>query len=432
MEKDGGIEQLLNKMIARYNHLYSNVPWDSIFSSPDIQLNNENTAILDHSHEKLSLWHTFFEKIHSVMGLTWLSVIEPLVEKAVNEYRLPYPEIFQAKLVQTRLEAREVSQENLKLKSLNERLEKHLDQVQRKMTEDENTGLKNQRFFTYYLSEELQDGSFLESDSEFLFIGLDNLQAINLSFGKDGGDRALSSLAYIIDETLTKKTTALTRQVFKLDGPRFLCYMPEEPRSTAKEEAKKLLQDVADSDAFFTDITVSIGIVSGSEIFRMNKKPGDMIEELLRTGGDRLTEAQKNGGNSIYFPSGERDIKPGRHKICIIDTDSYFTEVLASELAKMDINVILYTDGEEALTNIPAQQPDCIISEFTVPIVSGIEILEQLRADPVTARIPFILASYKKNDTLIEKAYSLRVRNFLKKPVSLQEVTSIVRTIIEA
>jgi len=55
-----------------------------------------------------------------------------------------------------------------------------------------------------------------------------------------------------------------------------------------------------------------------------------------------------------------------------------------------EFNVTRYGDGEEALRGIAATKPDLVLLDIWLPGLDGIEVLNRLRGDPATARIPVV------------------------------------------
>jgi two-component system cell cycle response regulator DivK len=49
-----------------------------------------------------------------------------------------------------------------------------------------------------------------------------------------------------------------------------------------------------------------------------------------------------------------------------------------------------YVSGAEAVARIPAERPDLVLLDISLPELDGYEVLRRLRADPATAGIPVI------------------------------------------
>ncbi|MDX6476561.1 MAG: hypothetical protein QOH95_2072, partial [Gaiellaceae bacterium] len=55
--------------------------------------------------------------------------------------------------------------------------------------------------------------------------------------------------------------------------------------------------------------------------------------------------------------------------------------------------VLEASHGDAALARTKASQPDIVITNLMMPVMSGGELIEHLRADPETATIPIVVVS---------------------------------------
>jgi CheY-like chemotaxis protein len=59
-------------------------------------------------------------------------------------------------------------------------------------------------------------------------------------------------------------------------------------------------------------------------------------------------------------------------------------------------------DGEAAIAQIGVRQPDVIVTDVMMPVMTGRELIARLRGDPATAEIPIIVVSASTNIRTIE------------------------------
>jgi two-component system response regulator len=100
-------------------------------------------------------------------------------------------------------------------------------------------------------------------------------------------------------------------------------------------------------------------------------------------------------------------------------------------------NKILHVkNGAEALDYIFAEgkynqrkiesTPRLILLDLKMPKVSGIEVLEKIRADKRTKRIPIVILTSSKEDPDIQKCYALGANSYVVKPVEFDEFQKVV------
>ena len=87
-------------------------------------------------------------------------------------------------------------------------------------------------------------------------------------------------------------------------------------------------------------------------------------------------------------------------------------------------------DGEEALAYIERWEageplPIFILLDLGLPKVSGLDVLRQLKKNPVSARIPVIVLTTSAEDRDIAEAYSLGCNSYIVKPVDFNKFMEV-------
>ncbi|HEY0040394.1 MAG TPA: response regulator, partial [Flavisolibacter sp.] len=92
-------------------------------------------------------------------------------------------------------------------------------------------------------------------------------------------------------------------------------------------------------------------------------------------------------------------------------------------------------NGKELLDYLkdPAiSQPDVILTDINMPILSGIEALEEIFKDSTLNQIPAFVFSSTINPIYQEKCKTLGTAGFLVKPFNLKGFDEIPKKIIDA
>ena len=79
--------------------------------------------------------------------------------------------------------------------------------------------------------------------------------------------------------------------------------------------------------------------------------------------------------------------------LVILVEDHADTRLMYAEFLSSDFEVVQAGDGEEALRAMQARVPDLVITDLTLPGVSGFELVSRMRADPTLAGVPVICLS---------------------------------------
>lgn len=109
--------------------------------------------------------------------------------------------------------------------------------------------------------------------------------------------------------------------------------------------------------------------------------------------------------------------------VLVIEDDPTLQEYLQAALREVGYEAVV-AEGEEALTAAQQHQPTVILLDLMMPLLTGAQLHEQLRANAATARIPIIAMSSPRNLALLVR--HLSIDDQLAKPFTLQELYAIV------
>jgi CheY-like chemotaxis protein len=120
---------------------------------------------------------------------------------------------------------------------------------------------------------------------------------------------------------------------------------------------------------------------------------------------------------------------PAETKVLLVDDNPMVLQMLERALAPL-ARVSAASSAAQALEKISALSPDLIICDYRMPEMDGRQLLENLKGDPATARIPFVLAASRHdlNDRL--KPLQESVEDFLEKPFYVEEATLRIKRIL--
>ena len=76
-----------------------------------------------------------------------------------------------------------------------------------------------------------------------------------------------------------------------------------------------------------------------------------------------------------------------------------------------------------------ASRPDLILLDWSLPIMSGAEVLKEVKADPDLRRIPVVVLTSSDAERDILKAYDLNVNCYIHKPIDLDQFMMVVKAI---
>jgi CheY-like chemotaxis protein len=117
-------------------------------------------------------------------------------------------------------------------------------------------------------------------------------------------------------------------------------------------------------------------------------------------------------------------------KILVVEDDESISILIKQVLELDDYSVDSVTNGAEALDYLKTQvHPKLILSDLTMPVMDGIEFRKKQLKNLKIAHIPFLLMTADTQFSM--KEVGLTSENFLKKPLSIDEVLQKVRVALQ-
>lgn len=118
-------------------------------------------------------------------------------------------------------------------------------------------------------------------------------------------------------------------------------------------------------------------------------------------------------------------------KILIIEDDNFLQDLEAEKIKKHDYDVIIAKTGEEAMTKILEPGIDLVILDLLLPNFDGFQILEKIKTDDATKKIPVIIFSNLSKSNDMEKAIKLGANEFMiKSNFSLEELVEHINKML--
>ena len=119
----------------------------------------------------------------------------------------------------------------------------------------------------------------------------------------------------------------------------------------------------------------------------------------------------------------------GAKRILLAEDDRLLRRAAEARLRQQGFEVLTATDGEEALRVARAERPDLVLLDVVLPRLQGFDVLEALKRDAVTSRIPVIVLSNLSQMRDVEQAMALGAEAYLVKAhLSLQDLMEKIET----
>jgi DNA-binding response OmpR family regulator len=116
-----------------------------------------------------------------------------------------------------------------------------------------------------------------------------------------------------------------------------------------------------------------------------------------------------------------------RTKILCIEDDRETAALIAEELVDRGYEVLIAHDGREGLGAILKAMPDLVLSDISMPVMSGFDLLERLLAlAPRFSRMPFVFLTALTDRDNELKGRQLGADDYVTKPIDFDVLATII------
>ena len=117
-------------------------------------------------------------------------------------------------------------------------------------------------------------------------------------------------------------------------------------------------------------------------------------------------------------------------KVLVVDDEIHIVHVVAIKLRNNGYEVISADNGAEAFKLACEEKPDIIVTDYQMPVMSGLELVEKLRQQDETKDIPVIMLTARSFAISKEQQEELRISSCLSKPFSPKELLGNIEDVL--
>lgn len=122
----------------------------------------------------------------------------------------------------------------------------------------------------------------------------------------------------------------------------------------------------------------------------------------------------------------------GNTKKTVLLVDDSATNNLLLQVAfeQNDFAVEVAYSGKDALKILNKKHIDAVLLDLMMPGMSGFDVLEAIRANENTAKIPVIIVSADSEEADTDKSLEMGANYFFEKPLKLNEIVEKVKSYV--
>jgi two-component system phosphate regulon response regulator PhoB len=119
-----------------------------------------------------------------------------------------------------------------------------------------------------------------------------------------------------------------------------------------------------------------------------------------------------------------------KKKLLIIEDDRSLASVVEYNFANSGYEVFCAHDGLDGINQARSRRPDIILLDLMIPVVDGIEVCRQLRAESATRETPIVMVTAKSEEVDQLIGFSVGADDYVIKPFSVRVLLEKVKTLL--
>lgn len=119
--------------------------------------------------------------------------------------------------------------------------------------------------------------------------------------------------------------------------------------------------------------------------------------------------------------------------VLVVDDSAVMRRMIVRSMAVAGLpvgTVLEAGGGRQAFELLSVQWVDLVLCDINMPEMNGIELVEKMVGDALTAKVPVVMVTTERSEVRIEQLRKLGVTAYLNKPFRPEELAKTVREVL--
>jgi two-component system phosphate regulon response regulator PhoB len=116
--------------------------------------------------------------------------------------------------------------------------------------------------------------------------------------------------------------------------------------------------------------------------------------------------------------------------VLVVEDEAALATMLRYNLEKQGYRVEEAADGQDALNRITELQPDLVLLDWMLPVLSGIEVCRQVRRRQSTRDLPVIMVTARTEDQDAVRGLNTGADDYITKPFNMDALLARIRALL--
>ena len=120
------------------------------------------------------------------------------------------------------------------------------------------------------------------------------------------------------------------------------------------------------------------------------------------------------------------------YRILIAEDSADSAVPISLHLQQSGYQVVIASDGEEAVRVVALTRPDLILMDISMPVLDGLAATSRIREECAPSYIPIIAISAFSTSGFLKAAHDVGFDGYLTKPIDFERMDDLIKTLLRA